>query len=345
MAQLRPFRCHLPAVSALLSALLWVAAAAAQTPEPADYTAGRAALVAQMAARHGFDPAALAGLLAQANYLQSVVDAMERPYERMPWHRYRTLFLTPQRIADGLAYWRANADTLARAQAVYGVSAETIVAIVGVETQYGRRMGDYRVLDALTTLGFAYPKRAEFFRRELESFLLLQREAGLDPLAVKGSYAGAMGKPQFIPSSYRAYAVDFDGDGRRDLWGSDADAIGSVANYFRAHGWRAGEPVAIPVTLALPPRDGTLAGIAVAGHAPLAPNTTAAALRVAGVDWREPLESATPATLIRFDAEPDEYWLGLANFYAMTRYNNSNLYAMAVYRLSLELRARRAEGA
>jgi membrane-bound lytic murein transglycosylase B len=301
-----------------------------------------------MVSRHGFDPDAIGALLAQARYRQVIVDAMERPYESMPWHRYRKIFLTQERLAAGLAFWRANADALDRARTVYGVSPEVVVAIVGVETSYGEQVGDHRVLDALTTLGFAYPKRGAFFRGELESFLLLQREEGLDPVLTKGSYAGALGKPQFIPSSYRAFAVDFDGDGRRDLWGSDADTIGSVANYFRAHGWRAGEPVALRATLKAAVVDDVLAGVPVADKSPVAPNTTAGQLRAAGVEWLESaqvrLDASLPATLIELDGEKTEYWVGLANFYAITRYNHSNLYAMAVHQLSLEIRARHSEG-
>lgn len=328
-----------------------LAAAAGAPAAPADYAAARAEFAAEMAQRHGFDVAALAALLAQATYRQGIVDAMERPYEALPWHRYRKLFLTPERIAGGVAFWRANAPSLDRAATVYGVSPETIVAIVGVETHYGKRLGDHRALDALTTLGFAYPKRAAFFRGELESFLLLQREERVDPLRAKGSYAGALGKPQFIPSSYRAYAVDFDGDGRRDLWGSNPDVIGSVANYFRQHGWQPGEPVVLAATLlgtGDPGADGVaLDGIPVADKKPVPPNATAGRLRIAGVDWREPIASETPATLIRLEAQGGgvEYWVGLANFYAITRYNHSNLYAMAVYQLGQEIRARYARGA
>lgn len=316
---------------------------------PADYVAARAAFTAEMAQRHGFEPRSLAALLDRAGFRQAIVNAMDRPYESMSWDRYRPLFLTPERIAGGIAFWRANADALARAQAVYGVSPETIVAIVGVETHYGQRLGDYRALDALTTLGFAYPKRADFFRGKLESFLLLQREEGLDPATVMGSYAGALGKPQFIPSSYRAFAVDFDGDGRRDLWDSNPDVIGSVANYLREHGWKSGEPVAVQATIRGGIVDGTLAGIPVAGKGPIAPNATAGQLRAAGVDWSDPagapVAEGTPATLIRLDGEPAQYWVGLTNFYALTRYNRSNLYAMAVHQLSQEIRARHAQGA
>ena len=350
MLDCRPFISNFVLASVLASAWFAAPAAGSETgTAPAGYDAARAAFAAEMAIRHGFDPDALNALLARARYRQAIVDAMDRPYESMPWHRYRQIFLTPERIAAGLAFWRANADTLDRAQAVYGVSPEIVVAIVGVETSYGQRVGDHRVLDALTTLGFAYPKRAAFFRGELESFLLLQREEGLDPVLAKGSYAGALGKPQFIPSSYRNFAVDFDADGRRDLWNSDADTIGSVANYFRAHGWRAGEPVALPATLKAGIVDDALTGVPVAGKTPIAPNTTAGQLRAAGVEWPEtakaPVDNGVPATLIKLDGEKEEYWVGLANFYAMTRYNHSNLYAMAVHQLSQEIRTRHAEGA
>ena len=349
MPDYRPLFSDFAFAPVLASALFVASAAGAPAGSgPADYDVARAAFAAEMVSRHGFDPDAIGALLAQARYRQAIVDAMERPYESMPWHRYRKIFLTPERITAGLAFWHANADALDRARTVYGVSPEIVVAIVGVETSYGEQVGDYSVLDALTTLGFAYPKRGSFFRGELESFLLLQQEERLDPILAKGSYAGALGKPQFIPSSYRAFAVDFDGDGRRDLWGSDADTIGSVANYFRAHGWRAGEPVALRARLKTPVVDDMLAGIPVAEKSPIAPNTTAGQLQAAGVEWPEsaqaPLDASLPATLIGLDGEEKEYWVGLANFYAITRYNHSNLYAMAVHQLSLEIRARHIEG-
>lgn len=303
-------------------------------PEPQSYVEGRKQFVRQMVGEHGFDADALQALLGQARYRQEIIDAMERPYEGKPWHRYRGLFLTEDRIAGGVAFWRENAPLLRRAQMTYGVPPEIIVAILGVETNYGARMGEHRALDALTTLGFSYPKRADFFRGELGALLLLSREELVQPLDAVGSYAGALGKPQFIPTSYRAYAVDFDGDGKRDLWGSNADVIGSVANYFQHHGWLRDEPVAVPARLerSLPEH------IDVAEKRPIAPNTTAGHLRVAGVDWRVPLESDLPVTLIRLDGQPEEYWVGLANFYVITRYNHSNLYAMAVYQLSGAIR-------
>ncbi|QVL47301.1 MAG: lytic murein transglycosylase B [Thiocapsa sp.] len=309
--------------------------------EPARYAAEADVFAREMVERHGFDSAELEGMLADARYSQAIIDAMNRPYEAKPWRDYRALFVTPERIAGGVTFWRDNADLLARAEADYGVAPQIIVAIIGVETNYGANVGKHRVIDALTTLGFSYPRRAAFFRRELEAFLVLSREEQLDPLGAVGSYAGAMGKPQFISSSYRNYAIDFDGDGRRDLWGSNADVVGSVANYFKQHGWRSGEPVAFAAEL----RSGVPAGIALVEKTTAPPDTTAGDLRAAGVAWDEPLPAEAPANLIRLDGVEDEYWVGLNNFYAITRYNHSNLYAMAVHQLSEAIRARRSEAA
>lgn len=320
----------------LTLAAMLVFAALDLSAEPASYRSGAEPFVRDMADRHGFDPARLRQLLERARYRQGIVDAMDRPYEGRPWHSYRRLFLTPERIEGGVAFWREHAALLARAEAAFGVSPQIIVAIIGVETSYGDNVGRHRVIDALTTLGFAYPRRGEFFRGELEAFLLLSREEQMDPLEAVGSYAGAMGKPQFISSSYRSYAVDFDGDGRRNLWRSDADVIGSVANYFRQHGWRPGEPVAFPAEL----QGGVPAGLEIAEKTPLAPTSTAGELRNAGIHWREPLPDAVAATLIRLDGVAEEYWVGLENFYVITRYNHSNLYAMAVHQLSEEIRSR-----
>jgi membrane-bound lytic murein transglycosylase B len=332
----------------------------AKANEPADYRSSARVFATEVAERHGFDPAALTALMDRARYRQDVIDAMRRPYEGRPWAEYRPIFLTQARIADGLAFWQAQADSLRRAEQEYGVPPEVVVAIIGVETSYGGNLGKHRVLDALSTLGFAYPPRADFFRGELEQFLLLTRDEAIDPLRVTGSYAGAVGKPQFIPSSYREFAVDFDGDGRRDLWRSDADVIGSVANYLQRHGWRPGEDVALAATLA----EGAEAALAEAGvelaeKRPVKPQTAAALLRSAGVSTTAPLNPDAAVTLLRLDGKgdgvkggrsdsatdgqaqslQDEYWVALENFYVLTRYNRSNLYAMAVYQLGREIKA------
>jgi membrane-bound lytic murein transglycosylase B len=315
-----------------LVAALAVWASPAQTP--ADYRAGAERFADEMVRSHGLPRAEIAALVAEARYRQEVIDAIRRPWEAKPWHQYRKLFLTDARIEGGAKFMREHADLLNRAQAEYGVPAEVITAILGVETNYGGNLGRHRVLDALTTLGFAYPPRADFFRKELAQFALLVREEAIDPAEAVGSYAGAMGRPQFIPSSYRAYAVDFDGDGRRDLWDT-ADAIGSVANYFKRHGWRTGEPVAVRAEVpgGLPP------GIEAAEGKPKRPDSSVGRLAAAGIGAAEALDAAAPATLIRLEgAAGDEYWVGLENFYVITRYNHSNLYAMAVHQLSGEIR-------
>lgn len=319
-------------------ALAWFTGGAAADLD--SYRSGMESFAADLAGRQVMDPAHLRSLLDQAHYQQPVIDAMTRPYEGLAWRDYRPLFLTSERLDAGAVFWSANAETLAQAESVYGVPPEIIVAIIGIETNYGRFTGSYGVLDALTTLAFAYPPRAAFFRGELEAFLLLCREEGIDAVAARGSYAGAMGKPQFIPSSYRHYAVDFDHDGRRDLWHSDADVIGSVASYLRANGWRPGEGIACRAT----PAADIPATIQVATKDPLAPDHTTDELARAGIACAAPPTPAAPATLIRLDGQTDEYWIGRDNFFALTRYNRSNLYAMAVYQSSESLRARHAGG-
>ena len=309
---------------------------AAGEPQPFAGRADMDAFVGEMAERHGFDAAALGAVMGQARSQPSIVAAISRPAEAKPWHQYRPIFLTDSRVRGGVAFWDAHAETLARAEAEYGVPPEIVIAIIGVETRYGRHTGKYRVLDALATLAFDYPPRANFFRGELEHYLLLTRDEGLDPLSLKGSYAGAMGHPQFISSSYRSYAVDFDGDGRRDIWNSPADAIGSVAHYLGRHGWQRGRPVAGPARV-----DGrNHKGLVVRD---LKPRLTADSLKEAGVEPENPLPDGALATLIELEAaDGPEYWVGLDNFYAITRYNHSALYAMAVYQLSDEIRRARA---
>jgi membrane-bound lytic murein transglycosylase B len=314
--------------------------------EPVSYAAGGRAFAEEMVARHGLPADEVSSLLAAASYRQAIVDAMDRPYEAKPWRDYREIFLTPERIEGGVRFWRDNAALLDQAEAAFGVPARIIVAIIGIETNYGGNLGSHKVIDALTTLGFSYPRRAAFFRKELEQFLLLAREEQVDPLNALGSYAGALGKPQFIPSSYRAYAVDFDRDGRRDLWGSNADVIGSVGNYLARHGWRRGKPVAAEVRLT----NGVPAGIPVAEKRPVEPRMSLQALAEAGLRPADPAalegaDEADRAVLLELDGTGLEYWLALDNFYAITRYNHSNLYAMAANLLGgeIEQRYRRAE--
>ncbi|HET8700766.1 MAG TPA: lytic murein transglycosylase B, partial [Nitrococcus sp.] len=286
-----------------------------------------------MAAQYGFRASAIEHVLAQSKRQDDILTAIAHPAEALPWYRYQPIFLQESRIRQGVIFWKQNQAALERAWQQYGVPPQIIVAILGVETRYGSNRGKYRVIDALRTLAFDYPPRSGFFRRELEQYLLLSREEGFDPLQPEGSYAGAMGMPQFISSSYRAYAVDFNGDGHRDLWDQPADAIGSVANYFKAHGWRRGEAVAVPASVAGttwssndPPKD---------DPPKLEADSSVAALGKRGVIPTHALPSEQPAGLVILEGKQSpEYWIGLPNFYVITRYNHSALYAMAVYQLS-----------
>ncbi len=293
---------------------------------------------AKMASEHGFDRAWINDLLAQAERKQSILDAISRPAERtLEWKDYRKIFIQESRIEQGVAFWKEHRATLERAEKQYGVPPHIITAIIGVETRYGRHMGNYRVLDALATLGFDYPKRGKFFSRQLEEFLLMTREQGLNPLTMTGSYAGAMGFGQFIPSSYRSFAVDFDGDGVADIVNNPVDAIGSVANYFSEHHWRQGELVAVTAAVD-------------AGHdkavfdAGLKPKWNVAELIAKGVTPYTELDGSAKASAFRFLGEQgEEHWLGLHNFYVITRYNHSSMYAMAVYQLSQLVEQRYAQ--
>lgn len=284
--------------------------------------------------RHDFRREELQEVLAQAERRDDILELMSRPAEkRLAWYEYREIFLTPSRIEGGVDYWQENADILARAEQAYGVDPQVVVAIIGVETRYGSNTGRHRVLDALTTLAFDYPPRSEFFTGELEQFLVLAREENIDLLNVTGSYAGAMGYGQFIPSSYRSYAVDFDANGRRDLWDSPMDIIGSVANYFHAHGWEQGAPVAVRAEVS----GDDVQPLLDLGYKP---NTVLHALRHDGIVPVRDMPDDLEAALLAFEQEDGpEYWLGFKNFYVITRYNRSPLYAMAVYQLSEEIRA------
>ena len=281
-----------------------------------------------MAEKHGFDSELLTQQLQQAQHRPSIIRAMSRPAEALPWHRYREIFLQPERIAAGKRFMRQHREVLQQARQRYGVPPHIITAIIGVETLYGGNTGSYGVMEALRTLAFGYPRRAEFFRSELEHYLLMARDEGLAPLAPKGSYAGAMGMPQFMPSSFRSYAVDFDGDGKKDLWHSHADVIGSVANYLSRHGWKSDAPVALK--LPAKPR-----GLQPGNKRGQIPNITLGSITAASIELPPAAATATRAALLEFE-QPDhrEYWLGFHNFYVITRYNHSNLYAMAVYQLA-----------
>jgi len=281
------------------------------------------------AASAGVAPEDLYGLLAKAEPKPKIIEAMERPAEKVsPWWEYRQRFLTARRVREGVAFWQQHRELLERTGAASGVAPEYIVAILGVETYYGRITGNYRVLDALATLAFDYPPRSPFFSKELTQFLLLSREESVDPLTALGSYAGAMGAPQFMPSSYRRYAVDGDGDGRRDLFASWDDVVASVANYFREHGWQADGPVLIEASVAegrrleLDPRNLSL-------------TDTLDSARARGLTFESSLPGDTAAILIPAETERGPaVRIGFANFTTITRYNRSVRYAMAVHDLA-----------
>lgn len=267
----------------------------------------------------------------QANYRQSVLDAFKRTAESKPWYEYKALFLTEKRINQGVAFWKAHATELARAERTFKVPASVIVAIIGVETFYGNNMGKHPILDSLFTLAFYHPTRTPFFSKEFANFVKLANQQGWDLTTRQGSYAGAMGMGQFMPSSYLAYAVDFDGDGYKDLFSDPADAIGSVANYFNKHGWQMGEPVVEAAQITNP-----AALSYVKDRVELKQQWIQ--LKQAGIKTTKPLAASTPVSLIQL-AQPDysEYWVARQNFYVITRYNKSPLYAMAVHDLSQSL--------
>jgi membrane-bound lytic murein transglycosylase B len=293
--------------------------------------------IQEMVDKHNFDAQKLTALFKDVTLKQKIVDAISRPAEGKPWHQYRPIFVTSTRINEGVKFWSENEATLKAAEQKYGVPPEIIVAIIGVETRYGRHKGGYRVMDSLSTLAFAYPKRGEFFRSELEQYLLLTREEKLDPMEIKGSYAGAMGKSQFISSSYRNYAVDFDGDGKRDLWNNNADAIGSVANYFKRHKWQTGGDVAAPAIVG----SNHIQTLVKQGYKP---HSTVTELRQRGVTAKRKVDPDALGALIELkQLAGREYWLGLNNFYVITRYNHSPLYAMAVHQLGQAIIKKRGE--
>ena len=291
-----------------------------------------------MVEKHGFEARELASLFGRVRTSRDVIVAVSKPAEALPWHRYRQMFVQPDRIRAGVEFWHQNQPALARAEEVYGVSQAIIVAVIGVETRYGRSRGRHKVIDALATLAFNYPKRGGFFRGELEEFLLLTREQNVDPFRITGSYAGAMGIPQFISSSYRRYAVDFDVDGLADIWENPTDAIGSVANYFREHGWLAGGLVTLPARAPAGGLDALLTE-------DLEPVMRMEHFEQTGIQTPIKVPAQERAKLLALDGEDGtEYWLGFWNFYVITRYNHSALYAMAVYQLAERIRAAYGNG-
>ena len=290
----------------------------------------------EMTREHKFEKDELENILKDAKIHQSILDAIARPAESKPWYKYKRIFLNPARITGGVKFWNEHALILKKASQKYGVPPEIIVAIIGVETRYGRHKGSFPVIDSLATLAFAYPPRSAFFRSELKQFLLMTREEKIDPRKQMGSYAGAMGMPQFISSSFRNYAVDFDNDGYRDLWDTPADAIGSVANYFKRHGWKKGEPVVARVKTRGKKYKRLLSR-------ELKPANSYTRLKKHGIQFDKTYPAKLQGTLLELDSgtRQPEYWVGWENFYVISRYNHSAHYSMAVYHLSQEIRQKR----
>lgn len=297
------------------------------------------AFVQRMVTQHGFSADEVRKRLGEAERQKSILKAIARPAEKaLPWYKYRAIFMNNERIDRGAEFLGQHRKTLQAAEEKYGVPAEVIVAIIGVETWYGRNTGSYRVLDALATLAFDYPRRADFFRSELEQFLLMCREENMDPTGPTGSYAGAMGLPQFMPSSFRHYAVDFNGNGKRDLWGETEDVIGSVANYLASRGWRRGEAVAAQV------REGRQAA-GNFGFSRLEPLNRFGEISAAGLQVDLDAGADDPAGVLALEGNRDEeYWVALKNFFVITTYNRSPMYAMAVFQLGQAVKAKTITG-
>ena len=320
-----------------LAALLLAAGACLTHAAPGSFASDPAVIefARDLEQRHGFSADELLQQFAQIRPNERVLQLIRPPVSPLQrsWERYRPRFLTERRINGGVRFWQENRSSLARASALYGVPPEIIVAIIGVETEYGGNTGGFRVLEALATLAFHYPRRADFFRTELEQFLLLARENGFDPVDMRGSFAGAMGIPQFMPGSQRRYAVDFDGDRKIDLSGSVDDAIGSVGRFLEQHGWEAGQPIAVRARTRGEPDPSLI-------EAGIQPTLLVADLAQHGIT----ADASPQATVTLVDlvspGRPAEYWLGYNNFYVITRYNRSSFYAMSVFQLAEAIRAR-----
>ncbi len=292
------------------------------------------AFINGMVERYDYDREELRDTLSAAEVKQSILEAIARPAEKTKsWAEYREIFITPERIEAGTKFWTDNEDALRQVSESTGVPIEMLVGIIGVETYFGRITGSFRVLDALSTLAFSYPPRAKFFRRELEEYLLLVREEGMKPADATGSYAGAMGRPQFMPSSYRAYAVDATGDGKRDIWNDWNDVAGSIANYFLEHGWKSGEEVVSQASLG-----GSWQGPVPEPENTLKPSETVASLSRKGVMFVTSLPGDSKGELLTYEgADGLEHWVGFHNFFVITRYNRNVMYALAVHQLGQEI--------
>ena len=290
----------------------------------------------ELSGSYGFSRNNLEKILSDHKPNKRIIDLISRPSEkRLQWHEYRKILVDEARIKLGVEFWNENIVALSQAEQVYSVAPEIIVAIIGVETRYGKIMGSYPVVEALSTLAFDYPPRAKFFRKELTEFFILTRDQKLDPASLTGSYAGAMGYGQFIPSSYRAYAVDFDGDNFKDIWNNKADAIGSVANYFSRHGWQGDGPVIVRGYK-------TSHNLDVTANESLEPKFLAGDLKKKGI--KNNLADNTKVALFEMQGERgQEYWLGLSDFYVITRYNRSSMYALAVFQLSQAIKQERID--
>lgn len=298
-----------------------------------------ATFIQRMVSQHGFAAADVRKVLDEAEQQDRVLSAMQRPAEKaLPWHKYRNIFLNNERINRGAEFMQEHQATLKAAEDKYGVPPEIIVAIIGVETWYGRNVGSFRVLDALSTLAFDYPPRADFFRSELEQYLLMSREEKMDPGKPVGSYAGAMGLPQFMPSSFRHYAIDFNGNGRRDLWNEIEDVIGSVANYLASRGWRRGEPISAQVK-------GDASPVKAFEFSRLDPLNRFGDITTAGTQVDLQTAPEAPAGVLALEGSRDmEYWVVLKNFFVITTYNRSPMYAMAVFQLGQAVKAKMIAG-
>lgn len=285
-----------------------------------------------MVEKHGFDDNDLSSILSKAESKEKILEAISRPAEkRLTWNEYRNIFIKDERVKAGANFWLEHKQILENISQETGVTIEILVGIIGVETYFGRFTGGYRVIDALSTLAFDYPKRSAFFTKELEAYLLLTREESMDPFAATGSYAGAMGSPQFMPSSYRAYAIDSDGDDKRDIWTNWSDVIGSVANYFIEHGWQQGNQIIVPAKIAQLDSAPKIKG-------GLKATETVKVLKEKGIIFDTTMKDDHPSELLYLEQEnANNYWVAFHNFFVITRYNHSTMYALAVHQLGQEI--------